>query len=128
MSGPVSPAGQAWQQRRAIGGYYQGAFCKNAYTITVLAAMHARRTIVVAMMAAIATPLPRFRGACTWPGSEFSSLMEASIHRSAFVLPLAHRYCPSKGQPVGRAGLEPAKAEPTDLQSVPFATRDTDPS
>ena len=28
---------------------------------------------------------------------------------------------------VGRAGLEPAKAEPTDLQSVPFAARDTDP-
>ena len=28
---------------------------------------------------------------------------------------------------VGRAGLEPAKAVPTDLQSVPFAARDTDP-
>ena len=29
---------------------------------------------------------------------------------------------------VGRAGLEPAKAEPADLQSAPFAARDTDPS
>jgi hypothetical protein len=28
---------------------------------------------------------------------------------------------------VGRAGLEPAKAEPADLQSAPFAARDTDP-
>jgi hypothetical protein len=127
MSGHVSPAGQAQQQRRAFGGYYQGALCKNPYTITVLAAMHARRTIVVAMMAAIATPLPRFRGACTWPGSEFSSLIGSLHSHSVFVLPLAHRYCPSKAL-VGRAGLEPAKAEPTDLQSVPFAARDTDPS
>jgi hypothetical protein len=126
MSGHVSPAGQAWQQRRAFGGYYQGAFCKNPYTITVLAAMHARRTIVVAMMAAIATPLPRFRGACTWPGSGFSSLI-GNLHSQKRVRPLAHRYCLSKAL-VGRAGLEPAKAEPTDLQSVPFAARDTDPS
>ena len=28
---------------------------------------------------------------------------------------------------VGRAGLEPAKAVPADLQSAPFAARDTDP-
>jgi hypothetical protein len=28
---------------------------------------------------------------------------------------------------VGREGLEPSKAEPADLQSAPFAARDTDP-
>jgi hypothetical protein len=28
---------------------------------------------------------------------------------------------------VGRVGLEPTKAEPADLQSAPFAARDTDP-
>ena len=32
-----------------------------------------------------------------------------------------------RSQLVGRAGLEPAKAEPADLQSAPFAARDTDP-
>jgi hypothetical protein len=31
------------------------------------------------------------------------------------------------GNQVGRAGLEPAKAAPADLQSAPFAARDTDP-
>jgi hypothetical protein len=88
MSGHASPAGQAWQQRRAIGSYYQGAFCKNPYTITVLAAMHARRTIVVAMMAAIATPLPRFRGACTCTGSGFSSLI-GNLHSQKRIRPTA---------------------------------------
>jgi hypothetical protein len=39
---------------------------------------------------------------------------------------------PSKGtisvyNKVGREGLEPSKAEPADLQSAPFAARDTDP-
>ena len=35
--------------------------------------------------------------------------------------------CEARKEEVGRAGLEPAKAVPADLQSAPFAARDTDP-
>src|SRR5271168_5660961 len=49
--------------------------------------------------------------------------------------PLARTFAPLTGHSVnslisllvGEVGLEPTKAKPTDLQSVPFAARDTPP-
>jgi hypothetical protein len=49
-------------------------------------------------------------------------LLEITSGAQAVPLPALTSY------QVGRVGLEPTKAEPADLQSAPFAARDTDPS
>jgi hypothetical protein len=111
-----------------MSGYYQGAFCKNAYSITVLAAMHANATMALAITIAIATALPRFRGGCTCLNSESSSLIKVSFKTAPRYFRHFFGRQPLRGlAKVGREGLEPSKAEPADLQSAPFAARDTDP-
>ena len=49
-----------------------------------------------------------------------------SLGDSCYDEPIGFRHTGHKVV-VGREGLEPSKALPADLQSAPFAARDTDP-
>src|SRR4051794_36159528 len=53
----------------------------------------------------------------------FCSTIELHPHRSL----ITSDQLPTTEEVVGEVGLEPTKAKPADLQSAPFAARDTPP-